>query len=51
MYLITDSYGTRQTAWTLRSALQWLACTAAEGGTIRNRFTLRVVARRRQRPA
>ena len=51
MYLITDSYGTRQTCWTWAEALAWLACTAKEGGTIRNRFTLRVIARRRQQLA
>jgi hypothetical protein len=48
MYLITDSYGTRQVAWRWATALQWLACTAREGGAIRNRFTLGVIARRHQ---
>lgn len=48
MYLISDSYGTRKTCWTFREALAWLACTAPECGTIRNRITLRVIARRRK---
>jgi len=48
MYLITDSYGTRQVAWRWSTALEWLACTACKGGTIRNRFTLAVIARRHQ---
>jgi hypothetical protein len=26
MYLITDSYGTKQRAWTRKTALEWLAC-------------------------
>lgn len=51
IYLITDSYGTRKRAWTYAQALEWLACTAREGGTIRNWFTLQVVARRRHSSA
>lgn len=46
MYLISDNYGTKQIAWTWAEALEWLAA-AAPVATIRNRFTLRVVARRR----
>ncbi len=46
MYLITDNYGTRQVAWTWAEALSWLEA-AAPVATIRNRFTLRVIARRR----
>ena len=49
MYLISDAYGTRKVAWRFSTALEWLACCAPECGTIRNRITLRVVARRRQR--
>lgn len=30
MYLITDSYGTRQRAWSRTEALEWLACCSPE---------------------
>ena len=47
MYLITDSYGTKQTAWTYRQALAWVAACSPEA-TIRNRFTGRTIATRVQ---
>ncbi len=48
MYLITDTYGTRQTTWKWSQALQWLACCSKEQGTIYNRFTGKIVAVRKQ---
>lgn len=30
MYLITDTYGTRQRAWTRTAALEWLAACSPE---------------------
>jgi len=30
MFLITDTYGTRQRAWTRASALEWLAACSPE---------------------
>lgn len=43
MYLITDSYGTRQTAWTRSGALSWLAACSPDA-TITHRLTGKVVA-------
>lgn len=49
MYLITDNYGTRQRAWTRRTALEWLAAAAPEakitslwGRTLAERTQVRV---------
>lgn len=47
MYLITDSYGTRQVAWTFRQALSWVAACSPEAA-IKNRFTGRTIATRVQ---
>lgn len=47
MYLITDDYGTRQTAWTWAQALEWLAA-CSPNAVIQNRFTGRVLASRVQ---
>ena len=47
MYLITDTFGTRQVAWSWAQALDWLRYTS-ERGMIRNRFTGRVIAIRVQ---
>lgn len=46
MYLITDSYGTRQRAWSRASALSWLAAAAPQA-TVTNIWG-RVVATRTQ---
>lgn len=46
MFLIIDSYGTRQRAWTRRGALSWLAC-ASPDACIVDLFG-RIVARRAQ---
>ena len=45
MYLITDSYGTRQTAWSWTNALSWLAACSPDA-RISNRFTGRLLATR-----
>lgn len=45
MYLITDTYGTHQTAWTFAQALAWLSACSPQA-FITNRFTGRVVAAR-----
>lgn len=47
MYVVTDSFGTRQVAWTWAQALSWLAC-CSERATIANRLTGRVLAARHQ---
>lgn len=44
MYLITDTYGTRQRAWTRTTALEWLAACSPEA-TVTDIFG-RVVATR-----
>lgn len=46
MYLITDTYGTRQVAWRYATAVEWLAACSPRA-EIRNRFTGRVLAWRR----
>jgi len=48
MYLITDSYGTKQIAWSWAHALEWLTRCAPEDGMIRNRITKKVLATRVQ---
>ena len=48
MYRITDSYGTRQHAWTWCAALSWLAACSPEA-RIENRITGRVIAQREVR--
>lgn len=48
MFLITDSYGTRQIAWTHADALDWLR-HCSPSAEIRNRFTGRLLARREVR--
>jgi len=45
MFLITDSYGTRQIAWTMSGALSWLAVCSPDA-VITNRFTGKRVAAR-----
>ena len=47
MYLITDTYGTRQVAWTFRQALAWVAACSPTA-MIQNRFTGRTIATRVQ---
>jgi hypothetical protein len=46
MYLITDSYGTRQRAWTRANALDWLRYCSPEA-EVRNIWG-RLVATRKQ---
>jgi hypothetical protein len=47
MYLITDDYGTRQTAWTWAQALDWLrACSPT--ARVYSRITGRLIATRAQ---
>lgn len=48
MYLVTDSYGTCQTCWTYREALNWLRCCSPDA-YIFNRFSGRKVAGRIQK--
>lgn len=45
MYLITDTYGTRKTAWTWRAALDWLAYCSPEA-VVTHRLTGKVMASR-----
>lgn len=45
MYLITDSFGTRQTAWRWRTAMEWLRC-CSDDARITHRVTGRCLARR-----
>jgi len=45
MYLITDSYGTRQTCYTWRTALEWLAACSPDAA-IFNRVTGRLLSTR-----
>lgn len=47
MYLITDSYGTRQTCWLWSTALSWLAACSPDAA-IFNRVTGRMLASRSQ---
>jgi len=47
MYLITDTYGTRQVAWTFHQALIWVKACSPEA-SIKNRFTGRTIATRVQ---
>jgi hypothetical protein len=45
MYVITDSYGTRKTAWTRAEAFAWLAACSPDA-QITHRFTGRLLAAR-----
>lgn len=45
MYRITDDFGTDQTAWTWRAALEWVAACSGHVH-ISNRFTGRLLATR-----
>jgi hypothetical protein len=45
MFLITDSYGTRRTAWTRAAALEWLAVCSPEAKIV-HRLTGRTLAAR-----
>lgn len=45
MYVITDSYGTRQTAWTRRTAMAWLAVCSPDA-QIAHRLTGMLIASR-----
>ena len=45
MYLVLDSYGTRQAAWSWASALQWLAACSPDAQIV-SRVTGRVLAAR-----
>lgn len=46
IYLITDDYGTRQYAWTLRGAVAWFPYCGSHV-TVRNVLTGRLVCGRR----
>lgn len=48
MFMVTDSYGTRQTCWSWAEALRWLAACSPVA-QVRNRFTGRVIAAREVR--
>lgn len=50
MFLITDSYGTRKTAWTWAGALSWLAACSPDAAVF-NRITGRLLVTRTQRSA
>lgn len=45
MYLVTCIYGTRKVAWTMASAMEWLAACGPRA-CIQNRITGRTVAAR-----
>ena len=50
MYVVTDSYGTRQTCWTWRTVLAWLAACSPDA-IVTHRLTGVMLAHRSQRRA
>lgn len=48
MYVVTDSYGTRQTCWTWRTVLAWLAACSPDA-IVTHRLTGVMLAHRSQR--
>lgn len=50
MYVVLDSYGSRQTCWTWREALSWLAACSPDA-RIEHRLTGVMLAQRQQRRA